>query len=177
MKKNHTLLTLLAGIFWLHACNPTQNSSTPAASIVTQGPNDSLFTVNEEGYQFAIYLPKDLIIDHEPDIEFNSASGNLNIRIGDQFWIVASQEQKDFKEVKSEINDNMLFSCRVIEDTGSAVLYQRILPDGKAYDYNYRAVAMIGGKPYFFRTCEEGEYSRESVELMRSAILSAHTSM
>ncbi len=175
MKKTGFLLTILALICAMQACETSTQPAVQQAEAMPKSPNDSLFAVNEGGYNFAIFLPKDLMIENEPEIRFNSATGDLHIRIGERFWIVASQESKDISKLKEEINENMLFTSRIIEETNNALLYQRLLPDGRAYDYNYRYLSSIGGKPYFFKTCEEGEYSKESVDMMKSAIMSVHS--
>ncbi len=175
MKNFLVALISIALLCAAQSCDNGSNQNQQVVAKEPQSPNDSLFTIKEGGYDFAIYLPKDLMIENTPEIRFNSATGDMHIRIGEKFWIIASQENKDMTSVKEEINENMLFSSRVIEESANSLLYQRLLPDGKAYDYNFRSVSSIGGKPYFFRTCEEGEYSKESVDLMKVAIMSAHS--
>jgi len=173
------LITLgsVAMLCVVQSCNNAPKEPAQVVAKEPQSANDSLFTIKEGGYEFAIYLPKDLMIENTPEIDFNSATGDMHIRIGEKFWIIASQENKDMASLKEEISENMLFSSRVIEESANTLLYQRLLPDGKAYDYNFRSLSSIGGKPYFFRTCEEGEYSKESVDLMRTAIMSAHSAV
>lgn len=175
MKRRVLFIIGAALVLFNQSCDTTPKQSEEQIQSKTQSANDSLFRVNEGGYDFAIYLPKDLMIENTPEITFSGATGDLHIRIGDQFWIVASQENKDIASVKAEIEENMLFTSRIIEENGTSVLYQRLLPDGSAYDYSYRNVSSINGKPYFFKTSEEGEYSKESVDLMRTAITSVHT--
>jgi len=175
MKGKVLFIIGIALVILNQSCNTTTKQSEEQVQSKAQSANDSLFKVNEGGYDFAIYLPKDLMIENTPEITFNGATGDLHIRIGEQFWIVASQEKKDIALVKAEIEENMLFTSRIIEENGTSVLYQRLLPDGSAYDYSYRNISSINGKPYFFKTSEEGEYSRESVDLMKTAINSVHT--
>ena len=175
MKGKVLFIISIALVILNQSCNTTTKQSEEQVQSKAQSANDSLFKVNEGGYDFAIYLPKDLMIENTPEITFNGATGDLHIRIGEQFWIVASQEKKDIALVKAEIEENMLFTSRIIEENGTSFLYQRLLPDGSAYDYSYRNVSSINGKPYFFKTSEEGEYSRESVDLMKTAINSVHT--
>lgn len=175
MKRKVLSMIVVALVLINQSCDTTPKQAEEQIQSKAQSSNDSLFKVNEGGYDFAIYLPKDLMIENTPEIIFNGATGDLHIRIGEQFWIVASQEKKDIAAIKSEIEENMLFTSRIIEENGTSVLYQRLLPDGSAYDYSYRNVSSINGKPYFFKTSEEGEYSRESVDLMKTAITSVHT--
>ena len=171
-------ITLLAGIITtvvaFEACNSSETQAPKAENQITLNPNDSLFTVNEAGYNFQIALPKDLMIANSPQIEVNEATGELNIRLGEQFWIVATQEKVDMAAIKHELEEDMLFTNKVVEESNNSVLFQRILPDGTTYDYSYQSLSEISGKPYVFRTSEEGEFSMESVNRMRQAISSVH---
>lgn len=173
MKRIGLLFTVVFIASAIVSCERNSQSKDLVVKV-PMNPNDSLFVVSEGGYDFSIYLPKDLMIENTPEIRFNNATGDLHIRIGEQFWIVASQESKDISALKAEINNDMLFTSRIIEENKHSILYQRLLPDGSAYDYNYRNLCNVSGKSYFFKTCEEGEYSMKSVDLMKSAINSVH---
>jgi len=170
MKKILLFAASCALIVALDSCN-NGNQTTKETSSVTLQPNDSLFAVSNGGYNFQIILPKDLMIMNTPRIDMNSATGELHIHLGDQFWIVASQEKTDMTAIKSAIQEDMLFTSRVVEETNNSILVERILPDGTTYD---RSVNDIGGKPYIFKTSEEGEFSIESVNRMKYAISSVH---
>lgn len=157
----------------IQSCQPGKK----ADNVGVNGPktaNDSLFAIKEGGYDFAIYLPKDLMIENSADIRFNDATGDMHMQVGDKFWIIATQENLDMDALRKEVNENMLFTSLVVEESDNGILYQRLLPDGKAYDYNYRGITTVGGKTYVFRTSEAGEFSRENVELMKTAIQSVH---
>jgi hypothetical protein len=176
MKKTTLLLSALSFLTVLNSCE-NQSTATEKKAEITLQPNDSLFTVNEGGYNFQIVLPKDLMIANTPSISMNEATGELNIRCGEQFWIIASLEKTDIPAIKNMINEDMLFTSRVIEETNNSILFQRILPDGTEYDYNYRSISNIDGKPYIFKTSEEGEFSMESVGRMKLAISTVHQSV
>jgi hypothetical protein len=172
--KKYSLLTIIAVVILaMTSCDVKNNTETKTAGAALQ-PNDSIFTVNEGGYNFQIILPKDMMIANVPEISMNGATGDLHIHLGEQFWIVASQEKMDMNAIKSAINDDMLFTNRIVEETNNSILFQRILPDGTTYDFNFRSFSEVGGKPYLFKTSEEGEFSIESVNRMRQAISSVH---
>lgn len=174
MKKITLIAGIITSVVAFEACNSGETSAPQAENPVMTNPNDSLFTVNQAGYNFQIVLPKDLMIANAPDIAVNEATGELNIVLGNQFWIVASQEQMDMNALKTELEEDMLFTNKVVEESNNSLLVQRILPDGTTYDYSYQSLSQIQGKPYVFRTSEEGEFSMESVNRMRQAISSIH---
>ncbi len=162
---------LLCTIAFLPSCNNNDQQVEKHADILLQ-TNDSLFNVNESGYSFQIILPKDLMISNTPRILVNQSTGDLHIQLGEQFWIVASQEKSDMTNIKTVMDEDMLFTNKVMEETQNSLLVQRILPDGTTYDYNFRSFSEVAGKPYVFKTSEEGEFSIESVKRMRQAIAS-----
>ncbi len=172
--KKYTLFSIVVALtISISSCDMKNNAETKTAGVVLQ-PNDSIFNVNEGGYNFQIILPKDMMISNVPEISMNNATGELHIHLGEQFWIVASQEMTDMPKIKNAISDDMLFTNRIVEETNNSILFQRILPDGTTYDFNFRSFNDVGGKPYVFKTCEEGEFSIESVNRMRQAISSVH---
>ncbi len=175
MKKVALFTAVIGAVISFQACQNAE-CSKETKSLMLQ-PNDSLFHINESGYSFNIILPKDLMIENEPVIGVNSSTGELNIQLGNQFWIVASLEKADMTKVKAELGEDMLFGCKVMEENPNSLLFQRILPDGTEYDYSYRYAGEIGGKSYFFKTCEEGEFSMENVGRMKQAISTIHTSV
>lgn len=174
MKKS-TLFTLAAAAtITFSAC---QNSSTPppATSEVSPtniSPNDSLFVVNEGGYHFAIALPKDLMINDAPRIEHQSGSGELHIKIGTDFWLVATEDQTNLDGMKSELGEDMLFTFKVVEEDKSSMVFQRFLPDGTEYDYSFRGISQVGDKHYVFKACDEGEFTKEEITKMKHSAVS-----
>ncbi len=175
--RNLTLfLAVLSCQVFLFSCSDEPKKDNPTATVQLQ-PNDSLFHINQGGYDFNIILPKDLMIENSPEIALNNGTGELNIQLGDQFWIVASLEKADIIRIKTELNEDMLFTNRIVEESDKSVMYQRILPDGTEYDYSFKCSNEIGGKSYFFRTSEEGEFKMDHVTKMKQAISSVHSAV
>jgi hypothetical protein len=176
--KKLTLIALVAILLSaFNSCRNGQETDHTATAAVNLNPNDSLFVINEGGYTFEIIMPKDIMIANTPSIQLNSATGDLHIQCGDQFWIIASLEKTDVATIKTQLNEDMLFTSKIVEETNNSLLYQRTLPDGAEYDYNYRSICELGGKAITFRTSEEGEFSLESVNRMKSAISTVRQSV
>lgn len=154
----------------IQSCQNDTSNSTTASEKIQLSENDSIFQVNEGGYKFSIILPKDLMINESPSIAMNGATGELHITLGDQFWIVATQEKGDINNFKSALADDMLFKHEVVEENAQSLLYKRVLPDGTEYDYSFKSCNEISGTPYVFRTSEEGEFTKDNVTRMRQAI-------
>ena len=176
MKNLSLFLAVVVGQFLLFSCSDSSNADSKKETVQLQ-PNDSLFHINQGGYDFNIILPKDLMIENTPEISLNSGTGELNIHLGEQFWIIASLEKADIIRIKTELSEDMLFTNRIVEENDKSVMYQRILPDGTEYDYSFKCSNEIGGKDYFFRTSEEGEFKMDHVTKMKQAISSVHSAV
>lgn len=174
MKKAFYALSCFAIAFLVFSCEtPTPKVEVQQSQLSLEEelkPSDSLFTVHEGGYDFSILLPRDLMIQDDTEIHFNDATGDLHIQIGNRFWLIVSQEEGSIAQVKEEIQEDMLFKNVIIEETMNSLLYRRVLPDGNTHDYNYCKRVEMADKTYLFRTSEEGEFSKENVDLMVSAV-------
>jgi hypothetical protein len=166
MKKITSIALVTASLAILNSCdNPQTEAGTPATeSEITLSPNDSLVVINEGVYQFAITLPKDLMINHAPQIEHMSSTGELHIKIGNDFWLVASESQQNLDAIKTELGEDQL----------STMVFQRFLPDGTEYDYSMRGMSQVGNKHFVFKACDEGEFTKEAVTKMKHSVSSVH---
>ncbi|MEN9640145.1 MAG: hypothetical protein RLZZ262_2014 [Bacteroidota bacterium] len=176
MKKITSIALVTASLAILNSCdNPQTEAGTPATeSEITLSPNDSLVVINEGVYQFAITLPKDLMINHAPQIEHMSSTGELHIKIGNDFWLVASESQQNLDAIKTELGEDQLFSFKVVEEDKSTMVFQRFLPDGTEYDYSMRGMSQVGNKHFVFKACDEGEFTKEAVTKMKHSVSSVH---
>lgn len=176
MKKITRFAFVLASITALNSCENPASEATPTANAPKTecSPNDSLVVINEGVYQFAITLPKDLMINHTPRIEHLSSTGELHIKIGEDFWLVASEGQQNLDAIKSELSEDQLFSFKVVEEDPSTMVFQRFLPDGTEYDYSMRGMSQVGDKHYVFKACDEGEFTKEEVTKMKRSVASVH---
>jgi len=177
MKNNLFALLFVGFLLLTQSCQNDPVNSAVTTDKIQLSENDSLFEVNDGGYKFSIVLPKDLMINATPDIVLNGATGELHITVGEQFWIVATQEKGDLNNFKSALADDMLFKHEVVEENSQSLLFKRVLPDGTEYDYSYKSCSDISGTPYVFRTSEEGEFTKDNVTRMKQAINTVRASV
>ncbi|MCC6599226.1 MAG: hypothetical protein IT223_00965 [Crocinitomicaceae bacterium] len=138
-------------------------------------PNDSLINVDQGPFRFSIGLPKDLMIGAPAAIVFNSATGELDIKIGDTFHIVLNQEEKKMNAVLKELSSDNLFENKILEQTESMVVYQQVLPTGEPYSFNFSAILQAGGKWYYIKSWAIGEFTLEQINRMKQAVETIHT--
>lgn len=172
MKKIALFILAASSVVCFNACqsNTTAPVNAESTAKINTSPNDSIFTVNEGGYHFTIALPKDLMINNAPRIEHQSSSGELHIKIGDDFWLVAAEGKANLETIKSELGEDMLFTFKVVEEDKNTLVYQRFLPDGTEYDYSFRSLSQVGSNYYVFKACDEGEFTKEEVTKMKHSV-------
>lgn len=133
--------------------------------------NDSLFLVDEGDFQFRIVMPKDIMIANTPIIE-PGKNNTLHIRCGNDFNIVATLGASDLSDVMSAQKNDHLFQYQVLDNEDQSVVFKRVLPDGKTYDYRLMQSFQIGEKAYTFRTAPDSEFDLPAVLRMKSALAS-----
>jgi hypothetical protein len=148
------------------AVNHAANSTTRAL-----GPNDSLFRIAEGPYHFSLCLPKDMMINNTPQVQLNSATGELNIQMGERFHLVIAARQQDLAQIESDLKTDDLFTNQIVESDHSSLMYQQVLPTGETYSYQFcKNVTTPDGTPYFVCTSPMGEFSMESVSRMKQVV-------
>jgi hypothetical protein len=110
------------------------------------------------------------MINDAPRIEHQTSSGELHIKIGEDFWLVAVEGQSNLDGIKSELSEDMLFTFKVVEEDKASLVYQRFLPDGTEYDYSFRGTSEVAGKHYIFKACDEGEFTKDEITKMRHSV-------
>ncbi len=142
------------------------NASTEVASSRgrSKTKNDSLFRIHEGNYHFSIFLPRDLMISNAPEIGRNGASGELSIRIGSDFHLLALPGQADFESMKSRLKEDGVFTNRIITEEQAVILYQQFLPDSTPYYFHILGIRELAEGHTAFRSDPDGQFTREQAE-------------
>lgn len=149
----------------LQSCSPVSESNQADAGG-KRDANDSLFVVKQGPFAFSLFLPKDLMINESPLIEYNQSSGDLHIGIGPEFELVFSAESSDMAALKASLADDGLFTNRVEKEENGCLVYQQFLPNGEPYYFHMAASANVGGENYVVRSSSMGEYTQGQIHRM-----------
>ena len=139
------------------------------------GPNDSLFHVADGPFNFAIFLPKDMMIVTDAEIRFVPAKGEMEIGIGPSFRLTAIEQDSDLKSLLKSTEDEGIFTHKIVAEDEHAIVYQQILPGGKEWFYQVIGKATSGEASYSLRSDPMGEYTLEDARRMADAIRSIST--
>lgn len=131
--------------------------------------NDSLFAVEEGDFRFRIVLPKDLMISHNPSIQFNEKENKLDIICGPSFHLTAEACTSD--QFLTPEQDG-IFQIEIIDNEDQSIVFKRLLPNGETHDFGLIQQTEMNGLHYTFQSDSFGEYSLDDVLRMKSALAS-----
>jgi hypothetical protein len=163
----HIYFTLsIATILVIGSCSRMNESGQ---ALNQPGPNDSLFVVKQGPYEFAIFLPKDLMINNTPEIRYSEVSGEVHIALGDRFQLLVQSREQDLSQMEVELAHDDLFTNKVVLKDNKSILYEQVLPTGETYSYQYVRNVSAGNNTYFIHTSPTGEFSIDNIYRMRDA--------
>ncbi|MFN8698831.1 MAG: hypothetical protein ACK500_09205 [Flavobacteriales bacterium] len=139
------------------------------------GPNDSLFHVAEGPFNFAIFLPRDMMIVNDSEIRLIPANGELWISIGPSFRLSAIEQESDLKALLESTMHEGIFTNKIVAEDERTIVYQQFLPGGEEWFYQVIGTATLGEVSYTFRSDPMGEYTLEDAQRMATAIRSVFT--
>jgi hypothetical protein len=134
--------------------------------------NDSLFHIKQGAFDFRIIMPKDIMIANAPVFELIKGGEQLAIRCGNDFNIVVRKRQDNQNEFSVDQRNDCLFNYRVLDDEDGSVVFSRVLPDGRIYDYRLIQFLPVGNLGYTFETAADAEFDLQQILRMRTALAS-----
>lgn len=165
--KSLYLIVVCAGVILCSACH------SPELPQMDQAPHygsDSLFHVKEGPFEFSILLPKDLMINDQPQLRFNQATGQMQVFLGREFRLVAVAERVSRSQIEAELMDDGIFTNRIESEKDGIIIYQQFLPTGEPWYFQVIGKVRAGGREYLFRSDPVGEYTLFQAERMAAAV-------
>lgn len=131
--------------------------------------NDSIFFIDEGDFKFQIVLPKDLMINHTPEILLQQDKNRLVISCGPTFKLITeiSDSQGSLQPTQTGI-----FNFTILDNEDNSCVYSRNFPNGQVFDYGLIQQTNTNETEYIFYTDELGEYTLQDVLKMRTALAS-----
>lgn len=134
--------------------------------------NDSLFHIQQGDFDFRIVMPKDIMIANAPVFELLGGGEKLAIRCGDDFNIVARKRHSYQSDFSAEQAKDRVFNYHILDDEDASIVFSRVLPDGRIYDYRLIQHLQIGNQGYTFEAAADAEFDLPQVLRMRTALAS-----
>lgn len=133
-------------------------------------PKDELISFENNGLPLALKKELSQNIEVLPEISFNEQFGHYNVRVNENLSFILSEDQLSIEEVKSELNNDQLFTYKYYDQGENSLLYQAILPDGTEYMYHYVKTIEVNQRKFVMRSEPDAEHTLRSIKLLKSVI-------
>jgi len=170
MKTEVSHLLHAAAICLLASC--TASVATPDEQNDPTSNDKSVVVVNQGGFEFQMHLPETLDSAQNTLINFNDATGMLEVSSGPSFSFHISRGKTDIEKIKRELSEDAFFRNIIVEEDDSSLLYQQVLPDGHSFFYHYVHILNFDDAPCYARTASTSEFTLQQVEQMKTTIQS-----
>lgn len=128
-------------------------------------------TLDEHGFPFIMMLPDEETAKGIP--EFNvTGTGDLEIKVGSGFHIRIADFPGDIEALKVDLENDLLFTHTIEEETDNLVIYRSELPDGSKEFYHFYMNIEIDGIEYVIEDVKSGEFKRKHIDQMIHAVKS-----
>ncbi|MDZ4822489.1 MAG: hypothetical protein SH856_03420 [Flavobacteriales bacterium] len=159
---------LLSTASILFSCNETP-PGVPLA-VATTSTTDSIITVSQSVFKFSCVFPKEFLSANPADIHFNDASGELEMKAGEDFGLVMTEGKPNLAYIKKDLEEDLMWKVKMVENDSRKIVYQRHLPDGSAYLMQFIQHIQLAGKDYTVRTAPQGSFNEQQLEVMRKVV-------
>ena len=162
-------------ILLLCSCNSVVENKSAEAKNPEDIEVEKFEFVNSTDKNFPIKIAvlNKTISDSTPTINFNDASGKLEVASGNKFCYQISEQAVDIVKKKQEIEGG-IFKITYNTDLADEIVYRAELPDGSNAFYHFVAVKKIQDKTYMFEDNASFQFTLADVNTMVEAIQKAY---
>lgn len=165
---------IIIGILFLvvsFGCQDMKERET-TSMLSGQYSSDTLFLIQKGPFHFSLKVPKDLVKQELPFIQYLESTGKLTIKIGDGFMLLVSQEIKSISEIREKLMSDEILIASFEESSDNHLLYKQSLPFGKDYSWHCKYLVMETQLPYFIESSSTRQFTLDQVRVMLNSIQS-----
>jgi hypothetical protein len=152
----------------LFSCSDEPKTELAVSTISTK---DTLISISETGFNLAFVIPKLMLSDESPLIDYNDTRGFLEMAIGENFNIHLIDDSLSLADLRQELLDDQMFTYKFYDEGDHGFTFQQVLPNGQEFYYHFVMTTMIDGKHYFIQSNPDMEFTLKNVKDMKKAML------
>lgn len=148
-------------------------ATSDQAKIPDDGPGETpmvQITCTEPGFGFQFPLEKSKLNGAQPVCAMDPATGLLTVDAGENFQLDIERDDESLAFARSVLAEDLLFKWEISEESDHGFIAQARFPDGAAHYWHVFQVQTISGQPYFIRSREGSNFTRQDIMLMRESI-------
>lgn len=148
------------------ASDPTQAADTSAAATVT--PID----LATHGLPLLLTpLDKQFTDGQEPAIVWKDETGTLEVKAGDHFGLVITEEPGDIPRLKAALDRDLLRKNTLLRETPEGLTYRSEFPDDPALVFmHFYQVVKAGDRTFVVQDLEGQTFNQQDIDRMMAAI-------
>lgn len=170
--KNAWILSAI--LFVLAGCDtgPTEATEKENKEKPVELPFE-VITIDQDGYNLPIAVPKEYLADNELNVEFNDAVGDIEVRCGEEYQLVISDLPSDTGALLERLERDLVFKYEVVEHVGDAMLYKQFLPNNERTFWHFYVVVEHDDSEYVIKDAPLSELNEYESRKIFEALLYA----
>lgn len=161
---------LIARALWACDSPSTPAEASPVTAVDADAENYTVLNISNESFIFDLAVPRDIAEANEVAVNLNEAFGHLQVTAGKFFDLEITQEQGSLEQLRTQLDETLIFEYEIVEESEGAVLYRQSIPgEGNTFWHIY-AFMSSGGEHYLFRDVSQSELSEAQSRMIFDAM-------
>lgn len=162
-----TLIAILVSTM-LVACGEHKTSSSTEAE---PPPTSLAVDLRSHDFPFTVELGDPAILGVDsPSVRWNEEIGVLEVKAGDHFSIVLSEEPGDMASVKATLGRDLLATNEIITDAPDRLVWRAQFPDESIVFVHFYRIVEEDGRSFVVRDDGQGRFTEADIARMVDAV-------
>lgn len=158
----------------LGACTSSDSGngvSEDSNEVVEQGPTVQRLDISEEVFQLSIAIPQDYALDNPPRINFNPAFGHMEVKCGDVFALIITEESGNIDETIEQLERDLVFKYEIEDQTNRGLLYKQFIPGSDREFWHFYVMVPGSETGYVVRDAQVDELNAHQSRKIYDALV------
>jgi len=103
-------------------------------------------------------------------VKWNEEAGQLEVRAGERFGILITEEPGDIPRLKADLQRDQLRTSTIIEEKNDRLIWRSAFPDEEIVFVHFYRVVEADGRMFVVQDDDHGRYSEADVSRMAGAV-------
>lgn len=153
----------------LTACGETPGEEKDPAS----GTTATNLAVDLSGHDIPLSVelgdPATLGVD-SPTVSWNEDMGQLELRAGNRFSILITEEPGDIARLKADLERDQLRTSTIIEEQPDRLVWRSTFPDEDIVFVHFYRVVQVDGRSFIVQDDDRGRFNEADITRMIGAV-------
>ena len=161
---------MLPAIMTLQGCGESTDTNNTDTTATTENippmTGTEEFDMSEAGFAYKMMVPDEDHAKALPEVSYNEDAGYFAVICGEHFSITITEDEPDFAQVKTDLNEHLLYKTEFLTDEADLLIYESTLPDESNSYVHFYMVRELGGMKFIIEDEKMGEFTRGDIDRM-----------